>query len=337
MNILIIKLWAIGDIVMATPMVNALRKEYPNCRITWMADERYASILEGADGIDEIIALNASSWLNKFRKGHWISFLKETYKIRKTLKKRKFDVILNCSCDKWWGILLNAAPKTCAVFYKANSPYRKYYTDTLTETTPLQVTHFSLLWTSLLGCDDSDKRMFVGKLPNEEEYIREFLSQRGIDPAQPFVVISPFSSAEDRNWPMDRFAEVVDYIADKHRMQSLISHAPYDLEKAQELVSFCKTKPALSLSTTLLQYVSVLRAASLVICNDSSALHIGAAVGVPLVAIFGPVKATERIPYGVPSRLVSPETESGTGPIELVTTERVFQAIDEMIAIDSTA
>ena len=111
----------------------------------------------------------------------------------------------------------------------------------------------------------------------------------------------------------------------------MISHAPYDLERAEKLASMCKSKPSLSLSTTLLQYVAVLRASSLVLCNDSSALHIGAAVGKPIVAVFGPVKAKERIPIGVPTRLLSPETESGTGPIESVSTERVLASIDEII------
>lgn len=330
-RILIIKLWAIGDIVMATPIVHSLRKRFPGCHITWMADARYASILENAEEIDELIPFDASAWIKKFRKLHWISFIAATIKLRRELKKRKFDITLNFVCDKWWATLLNTSPKCYALYYKPNAPYSRFYTDSIIKATPMQATLFTLHMGDLLGCEPSNTAMFVGKLPHETEFLEHFFSERNIATDHPLVVISPFSSDIKRNWPIENYAKIVDYIAEHHDASVLISHAPYDLDKANALLELCAHKPALTGNTTLLEYVAILRAADLVVSNDSSALHIASAAGSPILGLFGPVPPAHRMPLSGISRAIASSPDGASGSIENITIAQVTDAVDSLM------
>ena len=65
----ILKLWALGDIVMATPMLAALRARYPEVQITWVVDESHGEILRGHPSVDDLIILDTGGWRRLLRKG----------------------------------------------------------------------------------------------------------------------------------------------------------------------------------------------------------------------------------------------------------------------------
>ena len=61
-RILIVKMWALGDILMATPLLRALKREYPDCSISWLVEKDQAGILKGNPFIDEVIDFDSGTW-----------------------------------------------------------------------------------------------------------------------------------------------------------------------------------------------------------------------------------------------------------------------------------
>jgi heptosyltransferase-3 len=117
-----------------------------------------------------------------------------------------------------------------------------------------------------------------------------------------------------------------------HSAQIVLSCAPSEADKARDLALAATTPIVVSGEATLLQYAALLRAADLVVCNDSSALHIAAAVGSPIVVIFGPTKASEKAPLHGRQRVLTPYGDpEATGPVEDVSLERVIAAADDLL------
>ncbi|MDR3709572.1 MAG: glycosyltransferase family 9 protein [Capsulimonadaceae bacterium] len=330
-RILIVKLWAIGDMIMATPIVDALRKRYPGCHISWLAHTEYASVLEGAPGIDEVIPLDATAWLRWFRRGRWIGFLRETRKMRRSLRERKFDIVINYSAGKWWGVWFNIAPKSYGLLFKPLSPLRLFYTKSIAETTSMHTVRFHMLLAPLLDCPADNVVMVAGHMPNEGEYIDGFRATHSIDPGRPLVVMSPFSSNRTKDWPVERYATLADHLAEKFAATIVVSHSSVDRDRARELDRLTNAPLVLPDSTTLLEYIALLRAANLVVCNDSSAMHLTAAVGTPLVALCGPIPYWEKMPLYGPTRIVAAHPKE-TRPIDEVPVEDAIRAADEMLS-----
>ena len=108
-RVLIIKLWALGDLLMATPLVSALQAKYPGIEITWLADNLNAELLEGQPGIN-VARIDSGFWRRKLRKGRVLAWLKEARFWQRELGRRKFDAVINCHPDLWWTRILCAAP-----------------------------------------------------------------------------------------------------------------------------------------------------------------------------------------------------------------------------------
>jgi len=94
-RILIIKLWALGDILMATPLLNALLARWPDARMTWVADTQYAGILENHPLLFEVVAVDTGRWRRLLRAGKLISWLAEARHLHGEMRRRQFDLAID--------------------------------------------------------------------------------------------------------------------------------------------------------------------------------------------------------------------------------------------------
>src|SRR5688500_5642944 len=93
---LIVKMWALGDILMATPLIAALRGAHPDIRITWIVDESHGEILQGHPDIDELIVIHSGEWRRMLRNANYFGWLKRTTDFRREMAARNFDIAINC-------------------------------------------------------------------------------------------------------------------------------------------------------------------------------------------------------------------------------------------------
>ena len=299
-RILIIKLWALGDILMATPLLNALLARWPDAQVTWVADTQYAGILENHPLLHELIDVDTGRWRRYLRQGKLIAWLAEARRLHGEMHRRQFDIAINFHPEKWWMRILADAPVRVGLFGSGKPlPTRRLYTLSIAESAGgaahntdryLEIAH-------ALGCPPAGKAMTMGETPDEAPFWDEFCRSRAIDRNRPVVVLAPFATTENRVWETDRLASLADWLQSECGASVILSAGPKDGPAARQIAGLMTGKPPIiAEGLTLRQYVAVLRGADLVICGDSSPMHMAGALGTPYVALFGPTPVAGRAP-----------------------------------------
>jgi heptosyltransferase-1 len=303
-RILIIKLWALGDILMATPLLNALLARWPDAQITWVADSQYAGILESHPLLHALVSVDTGRWRRLLRQGKLVAWLAEARRLHKDMQARHFDIAVNFHPQKWWMRILAVAPIRVGLFgTNKRLPTRRLYTHSISESASgaAHNTHRYLEAAAALGCPPASKAMTLGETPDEAPFWDEFRRTQAIDKNQPIVVLAPFATTENRVWETDRLAQLIDWLQDDCGAGVIVSAGPKDHSAVCKIIELVKGKPpVIAEGLTLRQYVAVLRGADLIVCGDSSPMHIAGALGKPYVALFGPTPVAGRAPLAGP-------------------------------------
>jgi len=293
-------MWALGDVLMATPMLNAIRAKEPDAHITWVVDTFHAAVLENHPQIDELIALDSGQWRRLLRKVNLPGWIKRTRELNAQMRSRNFDAVINCQPEKWWTYFLCAAPVTVALFPSPTVPSSgRWYTHAIPKPkrVGLHNTDHFLQATSAIGVPPASKRLSIGQTSDEEPFFRDFADHHGLADNRPVVVLAPFSTADNRSLPPDFAARIADWLTVDLGAHVILTGGPGDADRARSVAeSAKKSKVIVAIGTKLREYVSLLRHADLVVTGDSSPMHLAAALDVPYVTLFGPTPVDERAP-----------------------------------------
>ncbi len=299
-RILIIKLWALGDILMATPLLTALRAKWPDAQITWAADTQYAGILDSHPLLYEVMAVDTGRWRRRLRRGDLFGWTGEARRLHGAMAQRQFDIAVNFHPEKWWMRLLAVAPIRVGLFGSDKPvPTHRLYTHVVSESAggAAHNTDRYLEIAKALGCPPAGRAMTLGETPDEASFWAGFCRARAIRRDRPVVVLAPFATTENRVWETDRLAQLAAWMQDDCAATVVLSAGPKDGAAARKIAALMPGRPpVIAEGLTLRQFVAVLRGADLVVCADSSPMHIAGALGKPYVALFGPTPVAGRAP-----------------------------------------
>jgi lipopolysaccharide heptosyltransferase II len=353
-RILIVKMWAIGDVLLATPLLRALKRGYPGCKITWLVDKRYADVLEGNPLIDEVIAFDSGNWRAAFRRGKIASYLRISNVLVRDLKDRKFDVAINLAGEKWWAVWFNIAPIKIGLFPRPRvGVMGRLYTRAIPRNlNPRQHnSHHYLLPAEELGIPGPyEERIVIGIHEPGAKAAAEFLNARaGYDAKKPLIVLHPGASQESKRWPAKSFAEVADLLRDRYNI--VITGSPSERPLAEEIASAMssETPPIISSGALsgILETGALVQKAVAVVTGDTSILHIASALGTPVVAIYGSTRPGDNAPLYGSHRLLYGENipcapcyqancrfqgEDRLRCLHTVTAEQVVSALNELLS-----
>jgi ADP-heptose:LPS heptosyltransferase len=335
-RILIIKFWAVGDILMATPMLNAIRTKDPGAYIAWMVDIQNQELLRDHPLIDELIVVDTGSWRRLLRRANLPAWIRRTRELNDMVKSYTFDAIINCQTERWWTYFLCPAPIRVGVFALPILPNTKrLYTHSIPKPrlSGLHNTAQFLQATSILGFPPASLQMSIGQPAEEAMFIEGFTRDHSLSKDRPVVVLAPFSTEKNRSIDIEAIAGISDWLTEDLKAQIVFSCADKDrhsigkVEKLTKHASFIVPQ-----RTNLREYIALIRSADLVICADSGPMHIAAAVGVPWVALFGPTPVDERAPLTGSGRALYKPIPCG--PCDLPTcTNKVFQQCMKLIEL----
>ena len=150
-------------------------------------------------------------------------------------------------------------------------------------------------------------RMELAVSQNDDARADEVLARAGIDAAAHFAIINPGGNNPAKRWPAERFARLADHLSSTHRLRVLINAAPAESELADEISGLAETSPAnlARCGQTIGSLKAITARARLMVTNDTGPRHIAAALGTPLVSLFGP---TDHRWTPIPTRPEAPET-----------------------------
>jgi lipopolysaccharide heptosyltransferase II len=151
--------------------------------------------------------------------------------------------------------------------------------------------------------DDSHYEFFISD--KSRSFIRDFLKKEGISDTDFLVVINPGANWDLKRWPRENFAELSDRLVEYFNAKIVISGAEKDLSLATDISNMMKAKPIIVAGkTTFKQLGALMERANLVISADSGPMHLAAAVGKNLIALFGPTDPKITGPRGRANTIV---------------------------------
>jgi len=297
-SILVLEYWYLGDLVMLTPFLKHLRLHYPGTHISMLASPRVVPLLEGHGLVDEVIAVNVpwvqqmSRW-KKYLSRHWV----ELFRCLLRLRARRFD----------WGFTGRADIRENFILWVAGVGRRVGYgfgygASLLTDAVSpdLGRPHHSDRWLHLIehvGKPVFDRRPELKIMPEEKQTARRYLRSLGLREGAVLVGLHAGARNPVRQWGEQNFLEVAGRIAESFSVKVLWFHEPGSPEPARR-------SGVIPLALPLREFLAVASECCLFVCNDTGPMHLTAAVGVPVVAVFGPGMSAWWGPRSAGSRVV---------------------------------
>lgn len=291
-EILVIRTAYIGDVVMALPLLKPLRDRFRKARISFLTSAKAREVVENNPYVDEIITYDPF-WFYPSGKRGYLDFIKG-------IRGRQFDLVIETRGDiREIAFLVLPLKARYKVSYDVGGG--GYL---LTHVVPYQGTRhrveYHLDIAKYLGCDvGSHVEWGIYLTEYEKAKVVELLKNERIELDKPIVAIHPGSRKELKCWSPEGYAAVADIVARELGGAVLLTGAPEELPLVKRVEGMMKERSiVLAGRTTLRELAGVISHCSLFICNDSSPMHIAAAMKIPTVAIFGPSKSIETGPYG---------------------------------------
>lgn len=286
-RILIIKPSAIGDVVHALPILNLLRRRWPEAHITWLVTPACSGLLEGHPQLNEIILFDRKRFGRSWRS--W-TIARELAAFNRSLKTHRFDLVID----------LQGLFRSGWMSWRTHAPIRVGSTDSRelawlfhthrakVDPSPKHAIERYLTVAEFLGLgrepvefifptDDMDRQHVAALLPMD----------------RPFAVLLPATNWPTKRWPIEHFAQLVQPLRERFGFESVLAGGSDAMAMSASLPGVIN----LAGKTNLRQLVALLERAALVIANDTGPMHIAAALGRPLVTMFGPTSPIQTGPY----------------------------------------
>ena len=287
-HILIIKPSAIGDIVHALPVLSLLRRKWPAARITWLAASACAGLLEGHPLLNDVIRFDRRRFGKGWRKPSAVAGL---FGFTRALRRRKFDLVIDLQglFRSGWLTAVTGAPVRVGPA-EAREFGWLFYTHRIPTGFPKeQAVDRYLAIAEALG---------LGKTPVEFVFATTDADRRFVYDLVPaetrYAVLLPGTPWETKRWPTEKFAACVEPLREMYGLECIVAGGASDRALAAQIPG----ARDLTGKTNLRQLVALLERAALVIANDTGPMHIAAALGRPMVSIYGPTSPHRTGPYG---------------------------------------
>ncbi len=287
-RILLIKPSSLGDIVHAMPVVAAFKQRWPSAHLTWLVKRQWAEIVQRIDGVDRVWPVDPTlaSWVGQALK----------------LRAQRFDLVVDLQ-----GLLRSAlaarmtgcAQRVGFANGREGSPW--FYSQRVPVlTAEMHAVDRYLSVAKALGAPAGVEPQFRFRLPSQDvTTLRDLFRRKDIDMDAPWVAMNVSARWPTKRWPAASFAAVATQLAARGIGPLVVIGGP-DEREASGLVRSLTTCPVVDLAgeTPIGLLPALLSKACALITNDSGPMHVAAAVGTPVVSLFGPTSAVRTGPYG---------------------------------------
>jgi lipopolysaccharide heptosyltransferase II len=300
LKILILKPSSLGDVIQSLPVLRLLKLHYPKAEIFWWIDSALAPLIEGDCDLTGIVRFERKRW---GKPQHWPEMLRSI----RWLREQHFDLVIDLQCLARSGafawlargkflIGLDEVREGARGFYDLAAPRKTFHTHAvdwyLSVLPPLGVSvHKNFNW---LPERPQVAAAIKSKWP---EAFPTSISQL---PSPNWVALQPGARWENKRWPAKFFAELVRALAEKFPDARFAILGDKGDQPLGEIISHAAPEKVLNLcgATSLPEMIEWVRRCDLLVTNDTGPMHVAAAIGKPLVALFGPTAPERTGPFG---------------------------------------
>jgi heptosyltransferase-1 len=342
-SILIIKLSAIGDVVHTLPFLEVVRANFPNARIDWVVEEASSQIIEGHPAIDHVMVSHRTSWQKQLFRGRESSAaLMQIQKFLKELREETYDWVVDLQGLLKSALLLGLSRgrrKIGPSWGKEGS--RLFLTEPPFFVEPdLHAVEKYLKAAEYLGCD---RTIWKGDIPIREadkRTIEKFLRDSEVD-GKVLVGINPMAKWTTKLWESEKFSALADRLQKELSCRVIFTGSRQDREEVDKIIQRMDENPLnLTGRTNLKELAYLYSRCQLLISTDTGPMHIAAAMGCPVVALFGPTAPRRTGPYGPGHTVIrqemtcSPCLKKKCEDLRCmrdITADRVFEAVEQQL------
>ena len=270
-RILVITLSNIGDIILTTPVISVLSKEFPGSRMDIMVGPRGREIFEKDPGVFKLIIYDKHGSIIQKRR------------LQLKLKKLKYDLVVD--------LRNTVLPFFLAPKYRT-SPIQSFPRSIVHK----KERHLYRLHSFGIG-KDLNERSYIHIPKEDEDYVGNLIRANAI--SGPIVIVNPGAKSHLKRWTIEGFAEVCDSLVSECGARIVFVGMGEDKDIVLSVTKRMKNKYYNFVDrTNIRQLASLIKSSSLLITNDSAPLHLGCAVGAKVLAIFGPTDPKKYGPTG---------------------------------------
>lgn len=293
-NILIIKLRYIGDVLLATPVLRALRERFPEAHLTMAVNCGTEDILKRNPDVNEVVIVERGGL------GTQLQFVRD-------LHRRRFDCVLDLTDSDRSAILAWLSGAPIRIGFNDEHRWRGLLYTSVAKVEPgirHRVEH-DLEAVRALGVTSKAGPPVLRTASEDEADAARLLDEIGVagslekTSTRPLVLVQPGARYWFKAWPAERFADLADRLTDAFDCRVLVGGDERDRGVVVAICAKARSAPvALAGRATLLQYAAIIKRCDLFVGNDNGPMHMAAALGTPVVALFGPSNPEEWGPCG---------------------------------------
>jgi len=285
---LIVRLGALGDIVHALPLAAALRSTWPDARVDWLVDVKHRAIFDYLGGLSTIVHVDT----RRLRGPTGI------VAVVRALRAVRYDVAIDAQ-----GLL-----KSATLAYLAGAghvvglarkhlrePLASWAYDTRVEPAGPHVVDNALALAQAIGAQPGPPRFALQ--PPASDIVARVRAMLGLAAGQPFALINPGAAWPNKRWSAERFGAVARHLRARHGWTSMVAWGPGEDDLARAVVIAADGAAAIAPATSLGELLAIVGAAGLVVSGDTGPLHLAAALGTPIVGIYGPTDPARNGPW----------------------------------------
>jgi heptosyltransferase I len=286
-SILIIRPSAIGDIIMASPIIRVLRESYPDAHISWLIEPPVQDLLRYNKDLNDVIIWPKSLWRDLFAKRHFILLKREISKFAEQLRSRNFDLALDVQGllrSRWFAWLSGADER---VGFKSKEPGEFLMTKIYLrgQHTGMMGSEYRFIMQEL-GLFPGEFHPDISLSPEDEAAALQMIKALNIHGS--YAVFAPFTTRPQKHWFEDRWADLARSIFMRFNLPVILLGGKGDTERARIIQSSAADSLSnLTGQTTLGQGAAIIKNSSLVVGVDTGLTHMGAAFDRPTIALFG--------------------------------------------------
>ncbi len=286
-KILVFSFSFIGDAVLSTAVIQPLRKHFPNTHITFLVGPLAFDLLANDPQLDATLVYD--------NRGEHAG-LKGRMKLIKTLRREKFDLVVNlrdsftarCIGAEHWGLVRGDGNRHAVTRY------------------------LEVLSHHGLGTTDAHPHLQLTEAAHATA--SRFLAKAGLTSERLLIGIHPGGNWEYKLWRVEKYAQLATALCERQNASILLFAGPNERKLQSQVADMMDTSPILVETDNLREVTALIAACDIYIGNDTGPMHIAAAVGTPVVALFGSTNHIRSGPYGDEHTVVQSGIDLGCNP-----------------------
>lgn len=332
-KILIIDFGQLGDVVLSLPALREIRKRFPSAHLTVAAGKSAAEVVRLANCANEILAVDRVA----LRDGSKLASLVRLFKLIKQVRSAHYDFVIDLHSLSETNVLgfLSGAPKR---LYSRRPPRSLDFLANFEPRPPIEEDHRKrhLVDRYLdvllpLGVSGADRQPRITTHILDDAVIAKLLGKSNADSGSPLVGIFPGAGHPTKRWPLQKFAELADYLVRNDGVRVILFLGPEEAAISREVKKKFPANTIILDKLTIPQLAAAQARLAVFIANDTGPMHIAAAVGTPVVVLMPKRAPKTYLPIGDRHKFLSSVV------IQDISVDEVYEAARGVLASSRSA